>query len=406
MTQTRKQRSGVEDRWTKSVRDEDGKTKSVPSAANGKGKRWRARYVDEDGQEHAKGFARKVDAQAWLNEVVSAQVTGTYIDPQRGKVTFASFYTEWAKRQIWESGTKHAMDLAANSVTFANLGLGDLQPVHLEVWVKSMQDRKLAATTIKTRFANVRAVIRAAVRDKFMARDVTAKVTLPRIRKASAAMRIPTAEQVGDLIRACDEIEPWVGPFIAVCAFVGLRKGEASALTVGHVDFIRKEIHVQQQVQWTDDGKMEIRAPKYESERDVFAPAGLITMLSEYVRLYRPGDDGGRYLFPGARDQTKPTHHATVGRWWRMVCKHVGIDFRLHDCRHFYASGLINAGCDVVTVQRALGHSAPSITLDTYSHLWPNAEDRTRKAAEGLVDAAFAASADALRTGTSETPAD
>ncbi|MGO8941240.1 MAG: tyrosine-type recombinase/integrase [Mycobacterium sp.] len=55
----------------------------------------------------------------------------------------------------------------------------------------------------------------------------------------------------------------------------------------------------------------------------------------------------------------------------------------MHDLRHFYASGLIAAGCDVVTVQRALGHSSPSVTLDTYSHLWPDANDRTRKAAAG-----------------------
>jgi integrase len=71
---------------------------------------------------------------------------------------------------------------------------------------------------------------------------------------------------------------------------------------------------------------------------------------------------------------------------------------RLHDCRHFYASGLIAAGGDVVTVQRALGHSTPSVTLDTYSHLWPDADDRTRKATAGLVDQALGATADALRT--------
>jgi integrase len=53
---------------------------------------------------------------------------------------------------------------------------------------------------------------------------------------------------------------------------------------------------------------------------------------------------------------------------------------KLHDLRHFYASALIAAGCDVVTVQRALGHSSASTTLNTYSHLWPTAEDRTRKA--------------------------
>lgn len=40
----------------------------------------------------------------------------------------------------------------------------------------------------------------------------------------------------------------------AVCAFAGLRRGEASALRVSDVDFPCKEIHVLRQVQWTDDG--------------------------------------------------------------------------------------------------------------------------------------------------------
>ena len=73
-----------------------------------------------------------------------------------------------------------------------------------------------------------------------------------------------------------------------------------------------------------------------------------------------------------------------------------------HDLRHFYASGLIRAGCDVVTVQRALGHSSATTTLATYSHLWPDANDRTRRAAAELLDAALGvaadAAADALRT--------
>ena len=60
------------------------------------------------------------------------------------------------------------------------------------------------------------------------------------------------------------------------------------------------------------------------------------------------------------------------------------MDYRLHDLRHFYASGLIAAGCDVVTVQRALGHGSASVTLNTYGHLWPNANDRTRQAAREL----------------------
>ena len=77
--------------------------------------------------------------------------------------------------------------------------------------------------------------------------------------------------------------------------------------------------------------------------------------------------------------------------------KKVGMDdFTLHDLRHFYASGLIAEGCDVVTVQHALGHSTPSVTLDIYSHLWPKAEDRTRRASGNLISAAFAGSTENL----------
>jgi integrase len=210
-------------------------------------------------------------------------------------------------------------------------------------------------------------------------------------------MSIPTAEEVGSALRAAEDVEGWFVAFVAVCAFAGLRRGEASALQVGDVDFLRKEIQVARQVQWTDDGQIEIRGPKYGSERTVYVPDGLVTMLAEHIRVYRPGDDPGRWLFPGSRDASQPAHAATVARWWRITREKIGIEHRLHDLRHFYASGLIATGCDVVTVQRALGHSSAAITLTTYAHLWPDANDRTRKAAAGLFEASLGA-ADALRT--------
>ena len=78
---------------------------------------------------------------------------------------------------------------------------------------------------------------------------------------------------------------------------------------------------------------------------------------------------------------------------WRMGEKEVGRGpIRVHDIRHLHASGLLAAGCDVVTIQRALGHSSATTTLNTYSHLWPTAEDRTRTKSAGDV------TADSVRT--------
>ena len=74
-----------------------------------------------------------------------------------------------------------------------------------------------------------------------------------------------------------------------------------------------------------------------------------------------------------------------------------GVSFR--DLRHHYASLLIHGGESVNAVQARLGHSSASITLDVYSHLWPDSEDRTRNA---VPDAWGRSLADSSRTGPAE----
>jgi integrase len=142
---------------------------------------------------------------------------------------------------------------------------------------------------------------------------------------------------------------------------------------------------VRRQVQRAGRGTVEIRHPKAGSERSVFIPERLAKMLEDQI------DATGRTAWIFADHGQDPPHQNTVGHWWRSTLGRAGLQYRLHDLRHFYASGLIAAGCDVVTVQRALGHSKATTTPDTYAHLWPTAEDRTRKASAALL-------ADSLRT--------
>ncbi len=63
--------------------------------------RWRARYRDSRGREHARHFTRRIDAQRWLDSVTTAVQTGTYVDPALGKITVA----EWSER--WLAGQAH-----------------------------------------------------------------------------------------------------------------------------------------------------------------------------------------------------------------------------------------------------------------------------------------------------------
>lgn len=52
--------------------------------------RWRVRYRDAAGEEHARHFPRKVDGQRWLDEVTTSVVTGMYVDPKTAKTTVAT----------------------------------------------------------------------------------------------------------------------------------------------------------------------------------------------------------------------------------------------------------------------------------------------------------------------------
>lgn len=350
--------------------------------------RWRARYRDEAGREHARHFSRKVDGQRWLDEVTASVVTGQYASPRAGRITLRAFYETWAARQVWATGTRRAMDLAVLSAPFADLPLGKLKRSHVEAYVKAMETKPLAPGTVHTRTNNLSAVLRAAVADKVIGANPAEGVRLPRRRKAAAAMAIPSLAEVGKLLGTD------LAPFIAVCAFAGLRLGEAAALKVDDIDFLRRTITVQRQVQRAGGGKVVISPPKYGSERTVFIPAGLTEILAAHIAA----TGAVEWLFTGEGDQ--PPHQNTVGYRWREAQKAAGVSgWKLHDLRHFFASGLIAAGCDVVTVQRALGHATATTTLNTYSHLWPTAEDRTRSAAEGMLAEALAIPADSVRTG-------
>jgi hypothetical protein len=62
--------------------------------------RYRARYRDESGREHARHFDRRTDAQRWLDEVTAAIVTGQYVDPRAGRVTFKAYAEQWRASQV------------------------------------------------------------------------------------------------------------------------------------------------------------------------------------------------------------------------------------------------------------------------------------------------------------------
>jgi integrase len=369
---------------------------SVKKRPNGS---WRARYRDETGREHARHFARQKDAQDWLDEITTSMRTGTYVDPKKATTTLADYFSEWGPRQIWASGTVTAMSLAIRSCDFKDVPFGKLRRSHGEAWVKAMEKRELAPVTIKVRVQNVHTVVLAAMKDRALPHDPLEGVRLPRMRRAEHAMAIPTPETVAAVIDAADD---WFKTYVKLLAFAGLRLGEGAALQLGDFNFLKRNVHVQRQVLRAGSRKVEITPPKHGSERLVPLPDKLLSDVSRHVQEVGVwGDD--QWLFVGYAGN--PPNQDGIGYRWRKTLDDANIPrFKMHSLRHFYASGLIAAGCDVVTVQRAMGHASANITLDTYSHLWPSAEDKTRAAAASIMAETLEPLADSSRTETPVAP--
>ena len=93
---TRNRRAGVEDRWYKANGEK--------ASRRGVGMRWRARYVDDRGREHTKGFARKVNAAHWLDKQAAAIMSGTHVAPRDAQLTVA----QWC--DVWMEGYKGHRD--------------------------------------------------------------------------------------------------------------------------------------------------------------------------------------------------------------------------------------------------------------------------------------------------------
>lgn len=354
------------------------------SIAKRKNGAWRARYRDEAGKEHARHFRTRTEATTWLKKIDASVVTGTYVDPDAGRITFADYFNDLLRFRRYEDTSRKAAILAAGGVSFREVPMRQITPRHVRSWVAEMHNRGLAPGTIRTRVWYVRGVFREAVKDRIVASDPSERVQISSVPRRPGSMKLPKTEEVGRLLTVADDE---FAVFVALCAFAGLRLGEAAALQVGDVDFMRRNLRVERQVQRIGGGQVEVRAPKRGSERTVPLAPALVDLLAAHVAAREIGGRPTAYLFAGKDGQ--PPHQNTIGHRWRRTREAAGLGaVRLHDLRHFFASGLINAGCDVVTVQDALGHSKASITLDTYSHLWPNGEDRTRAAAAKLMAAA------------------
>ncbi|WP_024448091.1 tyrosine-type recombinase/integrase [Mycolicibacterium iranicum] len=390
MATRRNRRAGIEDRWRKTVRHPDGTKETVPSANDGKGSRWKARYVDDDGNEREKLFAKKADAQRWLDTDVTAKfATGTYVAPAAGRATVDDVYRSWAasqahiapktarsRRSTWESRVEQQ---------WADVAVGDVKTAAVRAWVAAMVADEVGVPTIENAFGLLRQIMGAAVEDARVPRNPCEGVKLPKRKHADRGYL--THAQVVALAGSVDR-NPEVVRFLA---YTGLRWGEMAALRVQDFDMLRRRANVSRSV--TESGGLVWSTPKTHERRSVPFPAALADELSALM-IGRNRDDlvftdlrGGVLRNSNWRARVfdkavAAAQEAALAQRAKEVAASTTTTaagtattpefptITPHDLRHTAASLAVSAGANVKAVQRMLGHAKASMTLDVYADLF------------------------------------
>ncbi|MBR7744454.1 site-specific integrase [Phycicoccus sp. BSK3Z-2] len=337
---------------------------SIKKRPDGK---YRARYRDAAGKEHARHFGRKVDAQKWIDAQTAALVSGTHVDPRNARMTVGEWCTQWLEGYATRRAStvrQAKVHIGQIEKAFGPVRLGDVRPSQVKAWTAALKAEGLSDSYVYATYRRFAQIMGDAAHDGLIPRSPCSRRTSPG--QGSQRPYVATTDQVWALHDAVDED---FRPAILLGAFAGLRTSEVSALRVEDVDFMRGV--VSPEVQWPSEPL------KSETSRTpVPIPQELALTLSSAVARHGGAtvvaDLAGRPLGPWALERAV--------RRARKRVEGMPEGFRFHDLRHYFASLLIGSGADVKVVQRRLRHASAMTTLNTYGHMWPDADESARAA--------------------------
>lgn len=346
---------------------------------------WQVRYTDPDGKPKVRrGFALKRDADRVRAEIETAITRHTYVDAAAGKETFEQYAERWRLAQAHKPQTVNAVERRLRVHVYPVFGdrpIGAIRHSDVTGLKKSLLASCKASYARKI-VADVKAVLNGAVLDRVIAVSPAARVALPKTpkRRPEDVVLFDTAEF--DAIRAALPGRWKLAADLGIAA--GLRIGEVLGLRVERVDFLRRAIVVAEQMQTIQGVGVVLVAPKTdESRRTIPVPDELLARVTEHVAEFCPA---GGLLF--TLESGGNVSSAMWSQVWTAAVEKAKLaeGTRFHWLRHTYASFLIHGGCSPKEVQARMGHATIRETLDTYGHLWPSSEDRTRQASAKIFE--------------------
>ncbi|HET7053476.1 MAG TPA: tyrosine-type recombinase/integrase [Solirubrobacterales bacterium] len=354
-------------------------------------------YIAREGRKLRRSFVRESEAKAWRRDALAEAESGQLRSPSAITLEQAAWLWLGAARtgavrdrsgHLYKPGTlrEYGRVLSLRGLPkFGHVRLAELTRADVQGFVDEMLTEGLASSTIRNTIKPFQAIYRHAVRRELVSVNPTREVDLPVAR--GRRERIATASEAARLLAALPDSDR---PIWATAFYAGLRRGELQALRCCDIDLKRGEITVERS--WDQhEGPI---SPKSRAGTRTVPVLGVLRGHLEALDLANGTDlafgRGTDLPFaPSAVDKRAKRAWETVNA---AECEAATTDDReavlvspmtLHECRHTFASLLIDAGVNAKAIQEFMGHGTIEETFSRYGHLMPGARDHARQ----LVDA-------------------
>ena len=172
---------------------------------------------------------------------------------------------------------------------------------------------------------------------------------LPRAKRAKVLPEILSVEEVRRIIEVSRNEKHKT--ILRLLYSTGLRVGEVTNLRLSDIDSHRMVVRVRQ--------------GKGKKDRYTVLTQPMLAQLRDYWRVYRPQT----YLFDGMIEG-KPLTTRAIGYIFKRGMKRAGVKRNVgpHVLRHCFATHLLDAGIDSLTIKEMMGHAHISTTA-RYIHV-------------------------------------
>ena len=240
--------------------------------------------------------------------------------------------------------------------------------------VRTALKKRLSPTTVNKMLVALRRVLKEALRlDLIDPTDYAKAVDLGSIRETRKQRgRALNQQEIGALMDACsgksNPIDRRDAALIGILRGAGLRRAEVVKLELKDFD--------------PDTGALQVHRGKGDKDRTVYLPESAIPLVSDWIEIR--GQKPGPLLCPvrkGGQVQLRQMTPDAVLKIVRRRASMAGVEsFSPHDFRRTFCSDLLDAGVDIVTVQKLAGHASP-VTTAKYDR---RGEEIKRKAVQKL----------------------